>query len=304
MKILGVGLTGLVGSRVVELLKDKYEFENASRTSGIDILDQENLTDFFNSSSADQVIHLAAKTDVNGCEVDKEEDLSILSLEDKEEQEREFKAKKSAWAINVVGAKNVITACDSTGKRLIYVSTDFVFDGKKNFYTEDDEPNPINWYARTKYEAEKIVKSSKIPWTILRLSYPYRANYKKKDFIRVLIDKLKNGERLKVITDQIITPTFIDDFAYVLDYFFQNNSQGIYHSTGSDSLSPYEIARKITEVFNLDRDLIDETTLDNFFKEGARRPFHLVLKNDKIRKLGIQMKTLEEGLLEIKKELI
>ena len=304
MKVLGTGLTGLVGSRIAELLKDKYEFENVSRSSGIDVLDQKSLFDFFKYSKSDIVVHFAAKTDVDGCEKDKEEDLRILDLKDEKEQNAEFKTKKTAWAINVVGTKNVVNACEQTGKRLIYISTDFVFNGEKDFYTEDDESDPINWYGKTKYEGEKIVSSSEISWTILRISYPYRANFARKDFARVLIDKLKNSERLKMITDQIITPTFVDDLAGVLDYFFQNNMEGVYHATGSDSLSPYDIARKISEIFGSDFNLIDKTTLTDFFEGRARRPFHLALKNDKIRKLGIEMMTFEEGLLQIKKEII
>lgn len=303
MKILGTGLTGLVGSRITELLKDKYEFENVSRNTGIDILDEKSLLDFLKSSSAEYVIHLAAKADVDGCENDKEEDLRILESKNKEDQEEKFKSKKTAWAINVIGVKNVVDACERTGKRLIYISTDFVFNGEKDFYTEDDKPDPINWYGKTKYEGEKIIGLSKIPWTILRISYPYRANFAKKDFARILIDKLNNGERLKMITDQIITPTFVDDLARVLDYFFQNNTSGVYHATGSDSLSPYDIAMKTAKMFDFDLGLIDKTTLAEFFKERARRPFHLALKNDKIRKLGIEMKTFEEGLFQIKKGL-
>lgn len=304
MKILGTGLTGLVGSRIVELLKDKYEFENVSRSSGVDILDEQSLLDFFNSSDADCVIHLAAKADVDGCEKDKDEDLRILEFKNEEDQRSEFKNKKTAWAVNVVGVKNVVDSCEKTGKKLIYISTDFVFDGEKDYYTEDDKPDPINWYGKTKYEGEKIVSSSKIPWTILRISYPYRTNFTKKDFTRVLIDKLNNRERLRMITDQVITPTFVDDLAGVLDYFFQNSIEGVYHATGSDSLSPYDIAIKIAKTFNYDVNLIRKTTLEEFFRERARRPFHLALKNDKIRKLGIEMKTFEEGLVQIKKEII
>lgn len=304
MKILGTGLTGLVGSRITELLKDKYEFENASRSSGIDVLDKQSLLDFFKSSSANYVIHLAAKADVDGCERDKDEDLRILGLKDEKEQESEFKNKKTAWAVNVIGARNVGSVCEQTNKRLIYISTDFVFNGGKDFYTEEDDIDPINWYGKTKYEGEKIVSSLKIPWAILRISYPYRANFAKKDFARVLIDKLKNRERLRMITDQIITPTFVDDLSNVLDYFFQNNTEGIYHATGGDSLSPYDIAIKITKIFNFNVNLIDKTTRAEFFRERARRPFHLALKNDKIRKLGIEMKTFEEGLFQIKKEII
>lgn len=303
MKILGTGLTGLVGSRIVELLKNKHEFENASTSSGIDILNKDNLINFFNSSDASTVIHLAAKADVDGCEQDKEEDLRISSLPIKKQAE-EFGNRKSAWAVNVLGTQNVVDACIALNKKLIYISTDFIFDGEKDFYTEEDSPNPINWYGKTKYEGEKLAMNPKIPWTVLRISYPYRATFSKKDFVRAIVGLLKNGEKVRAITDQIITPTFIDDLASVFDYFIQNNIGGIYNATGSNSLSPYEIAGKICRDLSLDRNLIEKTTGEEFFLGRAKRPSHLSLKNDKIRKLGISMKSFEEGLGIIKKDLI
>ena len=164
MKILGTGLSGLVGSRVVELLNSVYEFE----FSDTDITNKEAIDERIRSSNASIVLHLAAKTDVDGCEKD-----------------RTLGTEGDAWKINVLGTENVVEACEKNNKKLIYVSTDFVFDGEtKSEYSEEDKPNPINWYARTKYEGEKIVQSSNFNWIIVRIAYPYRSNFKRKDFVR------------------------------------------------------------------------------------------------------------------------
>ncbi len=305
MKIIATGSSGLVGSRILELLKNKYQFENLNSTAGVDITDSEKVFSLIDSSNASLVLHLAAKTDVDDCEKDKEEDLRIKNIQNEKQKEEEWNVKKTAWAVNVLGTQNIIKACEKSGKKIIYISTDFVFDGEKaEPYVEEDVQNPISWYGQTKYEGEKLVIKSSLSWAILRLAYPYRANFQKKDFARVLIDKLKNGEKVSVITDHIMTPTFIDDLSYVLDTLISNESLGIFHVVGSQFVSPFEAGVIIANIFGFDKNLLQKTTREVFFKGRAPRPFHLALKNDKIQKLGIKMKTLEEGLFEIRKQLI
>lgn len=283
MKILGTGLSGLVGSRIVELLKDNYEFESSKE----DIIDEKRIEDAIISSSADIILHLAAKTDVDGCEKDK-----IFGEEGK------------AWKINVVGTKNIADACSQSSKRLIYISTDFVFDGEKSeSYTEEDQAGPINWYGKTKYEGELVVQRSVSKWLILRIAFPYRANFEKKDFVRKIIDLLKEGKEIKAITDQKFTPTFIDDIAFALDVLIKKEVFGILHVVGDQFLTPYEAAKIIAREFNLDSSLIGETIREEYFKKRAQRPFNLSLSNAKIERLGIKMRTFEEGLKEIKSQM-
>src|SRR3989344_430 len=246
MKILGIGLSGLVGSRIEELLKDKYQFEDLSLTTGVDITDSEKTLSLVTSSNASLVLHLAAKTDVNGCEEDKKEDIKILGYKDIGKQEEEFKIKKTAWAVNVLGTKNIVEACIKSGKKLIYIS---------------------------------------------------------RDFVRVLIDKLENREKLKLVTDHIMTPTFVDDLSTVLDKIIESDLTGVFHAVGSQFVSPLEAGVIISNFFDFDKNLLQQTTREEFFKNRALRPFNLALKNDKIQKLGIKMKTFEEGLGEIKKQL-
>lgn len=283
MKILGTGLSGLVGSRIVELLKDTFEFDSSSE----DIADKEIITKRIVNSDSKIVLHLAAKTDVDGCERDKD-----------------LKEKGEAWKVNVLGTENVAKACSKSNKKLVYISTDFVFDGKKSGpYTEDDDPNPINWYGRTKYEGELVVQKSVSKWLILRIAFPYRAKFEKKDFVRKLIDLLGRGEAFSMVIDEIITPTFIDDIAFALHALIKNNATGIYNVVGDQFLSPYDAGLLIAKIFDFDKSLISTIKREEFFKDRAPRPFNLSLKNDKITGLRIRMRTFEEGLEEIKSQI-
>jgi len=299
MKILGTGLEGLVGSRIVELLKDGYEFE----ISDVDITDRHRILERIEKSNASVVLHLAAKTSVDGCERDRGKDIEILRYKDIKEQEKLWFTEKTAWAVNVYGTQNIADACQASNKKLIYISTDFVFDGSRppsGGYREEDTQNPINWYGKTKYEGEKIVKNVSIPRIIARIAYPYRASFAKKDFVRALIHKFQNKENLQMVTDHIMTPTFVDDIACALHFLIKNNSTGIFHVVGSEFISPYEAAVKIAEIFDFSKDYIAETTRSEYFYNRAPRPFQLALKNDKIRGLGVRMRGFEEGLQQLK----
>lgn len=289
-KIIGIGVSGLVGSRIVELLSDKYEFINLSYETGIDISKKETLEIIKNYKEADYVLHLAAKADVDGCEEDK-----ALGEEG------------AAWKINVLGTQNVADYCRDLGKKIIYISTDFVFDGEipaSEKYSEEDIPNPVNWYAKTKYEGERVIEKSGATFTIARIAYPYRSIYEiKKDFFRAILSNLEAGKEIKGVTDHIFTPTFIDDIAFGIDALIKNDAKGIYHVVGDEALTPYSAAIKIAEGFNLDKNLISKITREEYFSGKAPRPFNVALKNDKIKKLGVNMKGFSEGLLSVKSQL-
>ena len=289
-EILGIGITGLIGSRIVELLSDRYEFYNLSLETGVDITKPETLEMISKATGEAVVLHLAAKTDVDGCERDKE-----------------LGKNGAAWKINVLGTQNVVNACKKRGAKLIYISTDFVFDGESppaGGYSEEDVPNPINWYAQTKYEGEKIVQRSNIPWLICRPAFPYRTKFEpKKDFVRAILARLEAGEKVMAVNDQIVTPTFIDDIAYALEKLIDEKAEGIYHLVGSQSLTPYTAAKMVAQVFGYDPDLIEGVGADDYFAGRAKRPFELGLRNDKIRKLDVKMATFEEGLQKLKEQL-
>jgi len=284
--IISTGMSGLVGTRVQELLKERYEFNDLSLTNNVDIVDYDSLIKHVEKSEAKVILHMAAKTDVDACEDDK-----ILGEEG------------GAWLINVEGTRNIVRAAEKTGKRVIYISTDFVFDGTQAYYDENDKPNPVNWYGYTKLKGEEIVLTNGLESTVLRLAYPYRASFSgKKDFVRRVIEKMKNHEKVVGLIDHIFTPTFIDDIAEALDVFLDKELPGIYHLVGSQSLSTYDAMKLIANIFGF-KTKIEKSTRSQYFLDRAFRPFKLALKNDKIEKLGIYMRRFDEGLKEMKIQL-
>lgn len=289
-QIIGIGTGGLVGSRILELLADKIDFISLSTSKGVDITKPETLTIIKNYSKANYILHMAAKTDVDSCEKD-----------------NELKEAGEAWKINVQGTRNVAEIARETGKKVIYISTDFVFDGEKPIgeaYSELDKPNPINWYAKTKYEGEKAIIESGIDFIILRIAYPFRANFDSKlDFMRAIKYRLEQKSEIKAVVDHIFCPTYIDDIAIAIEDVIEKDQSGIFHVVGSEKLTPFEAAIKIAEVFNLDKSLISKTTRNEFFKDRAPRPFNLALLNAKIIDLGVKMKSFDESLHLIKSEL-
>ena len=291
-KIIGTGLSGLVGSRVVELLQDRFEFVDFSLDTGVNLLDRESLSATFSShQDANAILHLAAFTDTGA---------AWLQRGDKA---------GSCYQVNVVGTQNLLDLAKKNNKYLINISTDFVFDGtSEDKYTEESIPNPIEWYGQTKYEAEKLVSDSGVNFSTVRLAFPYRAKFEpKKDVIRKLIDGFKSGNLYPMFTDQLTTPTFIDDIAIALRYLLDNQPKGIFHVVGSSSQSPYQMAQMVADVFNFDKSLVKEGSLAEFVasQPAGSRPWqkNLSLSNQKITDLGINMKTLSAGLQELKKQL-
>jgi dTDP-4-dehydrorhamnose reductase len=289
-KILGTGLTGLVGSRIVELLGERFEFENLSFDQGFDITKPETLESKIASSEAQILLHLAAFTDVGAAwkENDDKEGL--------------------CYQINVEGTKNIADLCAKHGKYLIHFSTDFVFDGEKDEpYTEEDLPNPIDWYGKTKFWAEQEVQNTGSKFCITRLAYPFRASYgQKADQIKQLVDGFKNKTLYPLFSDKIITPTFIDDLALAVEKVIGVQPEGILHLVGSSFISHYELAQKVALVFGYDESLVKEGSLAEYIKNNPNaRPYPRCLKisNHKAKELlGIEMKTIDEALLEIKQQ--
>jgi len=276
LKIALTGADGLVGSRIVELLNKDFEFIPVPQNK-MDVTDEEQVKNVLKEIDFDIFLHLAAYTNVPGAETNKE----------------------LCFKINVDGTKNVFDVVKSQGKKFIYVSTDFVFDGVNPPYDENSQPNPISAYAISKYEGEKIVKDQAM---IVRIAYPYRSSFEiKKDFFRTFKSYLENNKPLSMITDSLMTPTFIDDIAFGLKYLFNNHSNDIFHLVGADSLSPYKASLLVADKFNLDKSLIEKTTYKEYVKEKARLPQFATIKSKKNN--FYKMRGFEEGLEEIKKQL-
>lgn len=269
LKIALTGASGLVGSRIVELLHDDFEFIFLPQEK-LDITDYEKVKQTIGNLDFDTFLHLAAYTNVDGAETN--QDL--------------------AYKINVEGTKNVFEAVRRKNKNFIYVSTGFVFDGESPPYDENGKTNPISYYGKTKFIGEQIVDGDGM---IVRLEYPYRAKYELKlDFVASIRKALSQNKPLNMVKDSFITPTFIDDIAYGLKYLFHHHTCEIFHLVGADSLSPYDAGLTIARLFGFDQKLIRPTGYDEYFAGRAKRPKKAIIRS--IKNNFYKMKTFEEGL--------
>lgn len=280
MNILGTGLSGLLGTSVVDELKDEFSFTNLSLETGVDITDSASLKNAFEASDAPWVFHFAAITDVDAAE-----------------KEKTQKEKSLTWRVNVDATENIVSLCKNSGKHLLYISTDYVFDGNKDRYTETDLPDPAGFYAQTKYEGEKRVSLLGDLGLIIRIANPYGLKESgKKDFVHKIADELRHGESIKTPTDQLFVPTFIPDIATAIGHLVHKNAHGIYHVVGDEAFSPYEAALEVARIIGASDTLIQKTQFALYFDKRAPRPFHVVLSNDKIKKLGLNVTSFRHGL--------
>lgn len=286
--ILATGAVGLVGSRFLELYSDRYQVANMDILSGVDITDKESVAKFIDANPADTLLHLAAFTDTNAAHAQSGDKNGLC------------------YKVNVIGTQNLAEVCRDKGIHLIAVSTDFIFDGLKDMpYVEEDPASPIEWYGETKAMAEEVVKNSGVSSTILRLSYPYRANFDvKPDIIKKIRAGLESGQLYPQFSDTTITPTFIDDIATAFAKVVETKPKGVFHIVGSDSLSPYQLAQKVAVAYGFDPSVVKEGSLTEYLKTAAR-PFarHVKMSNTKATQvLNLHFATIDEGLVELKKQ--
>jgi dTDP-4-dehydrorhamnose reductase len=185
--------------------------------------------------------------------------------------------------------------------RFIFVSTDFIFDGNNGPYKEDDEPAPVNYYGSTKLVAEKAVMESGLNWAIARtiLVYGVAPTTGRTNIVSWVKQSLENKTPIRMVTDQLRTPTFVHDLAAGIILMIEKNAQGVYHLSGEEKMTPYEMAIETAEFFGLDRSLISES-LSPDIKQPAVRPPRTGFDISKAKRdLGYQPTSFKEGLKEI-----
>ena len=294
-KILIIGANGFLGTNLIQfrnrnkkVYQDSFfiaaDLQNTNIEKDIpfyfiDITNRRSTYKKIVDISPDVIILTAAMTNVDQNEIDKE----------------------LAIKINTEGPKNVLAACKKIDSKLIFMSTDFVFDGKKQGnYTEDDTPNPLSHYAKTKYDAELAIIHSEVEYIICRTAVLYGWNPQKLNFITWLLEKLNNNEKLTIVTNQINNPTYVKNLAEIILKLVEKDTSGIYHTVGKDSFNRYEMALKCAEVFNYDTNLIVPI---NEIKQKALRPNNASLDITKLKRLigpDINIYSLEEGLKDMK----
>lgn len=299
MKILVTGATGLVGSSFVHNIDSNLEVETIGRENVdriVDLTSENEVTKVVDDSVADLVINFAANTNVEGAEEEKGNE------------------KGEVYVINALLPLWLAKACRQSNKRLIHISTDFVFDGKQadRPYTEEDLPTPVDsWYARSKLEGENNVKAGfggDDQFTIVRIAYPYSGSYDRKlDFARVIVERLRLGKEYFGITDQKITPVFVDEVSKALKILISNGAIGIYHVAGKypeGFISPYGFAKKLAVVMGYDPELIQSTSFAEFSSGRVSiRPQHTWLDTAKIQNLGMRFADIDECLNNFKQQI-
>lgn len=312
-EILVISPSSLIASRFVEILGSKIDIYGAGQDKNfiekylkdfkeLDITNPKQIESVLASFPGKYVINFAAVTDVGGMEKTRPQNTDATN-----ELEENL-----GYRVNVLGTQNLIDACKKTGKIPIFISTDFVFDGKNGPYSEDDEivgsSEEVGWYAWTKILAEQKISASGIDHIILRLSYPYRKEFEGKgdiarNFLK-LYDKYKNGEvggMYPIFQDQIFTPTFIDDITDAVMVLIQNNAAGIYHLSSPELTNFYQFFCKLLKVargVDEPEKIIPVGSLAEHIKAHpeAKWPLCGGLKTAKIEKLGFRPTTWEEGI--------
>lgn len=289
MKVLIFGGSGLVGSRFIDLFEKDLEIKFPTAQE-VDILNKDQVLKFTEDFNPDALINFAAYTNVEEAQNQKDDKGGICYL------------------INAVGAKNVAEASKKFGKKLIHISTEYVFDGQKESpYNEEDKPNPINWYGQTKYFAEEFVLESGCDLILVRISMPFRASYElRKDIARFFLDQLQKGIEITAVENQKITPTLVDDIANALFKILEKEEKGIYHVCSVKSTTPFEFAKTIAQFFNLDKSLVNPISIEKFNENKKAK----LLKNSRLDSSkfvssfgrGI-LHTIEEGVEIFKQQL-
>jgi dTDP-4-dehydrorhamnose reductase len=182
---------------------------------------------------------------------------------------------------------------------MIHISTAYVFDGKsEGLYTEQEPMKPIEWYGQTKAWAEEVVRESDIDWTILRIDQPFRSDqFPKVDIAHRIVEGLKDGTLYPQFTNHYFGPTFIDDFAKIIDWIVRTKTTGLYHATSGEKWSDWEFAKLINQTLKLDGE-IKEGDLDEFLKTISR-PYqrNTALDSSKlIKMLDFKLRTVSEAI--------
>jgi dTDP-4-dehydrorhamnose reductase len=256
MRILITGGKGMLGRALVQSRPAECSVL-AVDVDELDVVDADALRRCVADFRPDAIIHCAALTNVDGCETDPE----------------------AAWRVNVQGAENVAAACGDA-LRLIHLSTDFVFDGRKTRpYIEDDPPAPISVYGRTKLESEERVRALAANHAVVRTAWtfaPWGHN-----FVRSILRAAREKGSLRVVDDQTGSPTYAPDLARALWRLAAEHRRGTFHLTNSGTVSRYEFAREIVAAAGMDRVPVEPIKSADLAQPAAR-PAYSALANTKL----------------------
>ena len=265
-KVVVTGSNGLLGQKLVKLLVEKNDYEVFALSRGENRLNSEDgytyydieltrkaqLEELINKIKPDFLVHTAAMTNVDACELNP----------------------KECDRLNVEVVENLVELLKPLDTHLIHLSTDFVFSGLKgSFYTESDKPDPVNYYGDSKLRSEQILEASGIPCAILRtvLVYGLVDRNDRSNVVLWVKSSLENNKDINVVTDQLRMPTYAEDLAEACWLAMRARATGIFNVSSSELMSIYDLALEVAEVFDLNKDLIHPVKTDQL-SLPARRP--------------------------------
>jgi dTDP-4-dehydrorhamnose reductase len=292
MKVLVTGANGLLGQHLVKQLLEKGHTVVATGRGDariafegwgeqyhylpMDIADAIEVEAVMSAVKPEVMVHAAAVTQVDVCERDPE----------------------LCERINVTGTSQVLIDAELYCKQFIYISTDFVFDGETGNYKEEDDLKPISYYGFTKMQAEAITETSTVPWAIVRtcLVYGNALQGTRSNIITWVKESLEQEKPIKVVADQWRTPTYVGDLAKGIVLIIDQQATGIYHISGKDLLTPYDMALQTADLFQLDKSKIERVDAATFTQPGKRPPKTGFVIEKARAALGYEPVTFEEGL--------
>ena len=289
-KILITGSNGLLGQKIVYSLLKSKKADFVATSLGENRLLRKNgylyeSMDITNSKAIEQVvskhrpttiINTAAMTNVDACETEKEKCLKL----------------------NVEAVGNLSNICSSHNIHLIHLSTDFIFNGKAGPYKEVDEPDPLSYYGWSKLESEKKMNVSNCPWTIIRtiIVYGIVDNMSRSNVVLWAKNSLETGKEINVVDDQVRAPTLAEDLAEACISAALKKATGIYHVSGKDIMSIYELVQRVADYYNLDKSLIKPIKSESLGQPAKRPPITGFVLDKAYRELDYQPHSFLEGI--------
>jgi dTDP-4-dehydrorhamnose reductase len=293
-KVLVLGANGLLGQSLIEQFKNDFEviassvedekyFENEDIPYfQTDLTMRYDVADLINAAAPDIIINCAAMTNVDLCE-----------------KEREM-----TWKLNVKAIENILESCQNKKPLIVQISSDYVFDGNDAPYSEIDVVNPVSYYGRSKLSAENIVKNAPYDYIIARTQILYGTGKNvRPNFVTWVINALRQNEKIRIVNDQKNTPTYVNDLSEGLYRLIMLKEYGLFHISGSESISRYDFAMKIADVFNLNSELIEEITSDELQQSALRPQNSSFVQNKFINRTRWETHNITDGLQLLKVEL-
>ncbi len=290
MKILITGSNGLLGQKLIDLLKrqsdisliatargaDRYPDKTGYQYESLDITNAGEVKSVIDKYQPDAVINTAAMTNVDACETDH----------------------AGCDALNIDAVKFLVEACNQYHTHFIHLSTDFIFDGTHGPVTEDETPRPISYYGESKLKGEKVVMENSNNWAIARtvLVYGIVSDMSRSNIVLWAKNSLESGKQINVVSDQFRTPTLAEDLASGCLLIAQKKAHGIYNISGKDFMSIFDLVYRVADYWKLDKKFLNISGSEGI-KQPAKRPPITGFRLDKaIAELGYTPHSFEEGL--------